>query len=111
MWDLLKKKEFDNFASLLADDVIDVEADGVYTKPQILDSVRKAQYLANASTSDYKSIKLGSNASLATYRFKGGPPNKPAESYETTIWANRNGKWVAVFHQGTPAGAPATAKK
>jgi hypothetical protein len=109
VWDLLKKKDFDSFASLLADDIIDVEADGVYTKAQILDSVRKAQYLANISTSDYRSIKLGSNASLASYRFKGGPPNKPVESYETTIWANRNGKWVAVFHQGTPAGAPAPA--
>jgi hypothetical protein len=109
VWDLIKKKDIDNFASLLADDVIDVAADGVDNKAQILDSIRKSQNLANASTSDYKSIKLGSNASLVTYRLKSGPPNKPVESYASTIWANRNGKWVAVFHQGTPVGAPAPA--
>jgi hypothetical protein len=35
----------------------------------------------------------------------------PETTYASTVWTERNGKWVAVFHQESPAAPPAPAKK
>ena len=35
----------------------------------------------------------------------------PATTYASTVWTERNGKWVAVFHQESAATPPAPAKK
>jgi hypothetical protein len=43
--------------------------------------------------------------------FKGQPI--PDQTFASTVWTDRNGKWVAVFHQETPVTPPppAPAKK
>ncbi|HEX9917560.1 MAG TPA: hypothetical protein VGA87_00260, partial [Pyrinomonadaceae bacterium] len=47
--------------------------------------------------------KFDADASLVTYRINGtGPDGKPFEERAGSIWANRGGKWMAVFHHGTP---------
>ncbi len=35
----------------------------------------------------------------------------PETTYASTVWTERNGKWVAVFHQESTAAPPAPAKK
>ena len=35
----------------------------------------------------------------------------PSTTYASTVWTERNGKWVAVFHQETPMAPPAPPKK
>jgi hypothetical protein len=35
----------------------------------------------------------------------------PTSTYASTVWTEKNGKWVAVFHQETAVAPPAPAKK
>ena len=110
LWDALEKKDFDTFAGFLAEDHIEVESDGVYDKAGTLNGIKQYDF-ANTSLSDFKVVKLDNNAVLTTYLVKGPSPVFPAEGIRsTTVWVNRNGKWLLVFHQGTPAVRAASAK-
>jgi hypothetical protein len=100
VWELFKGKNYDAFASLLADDFIEVEPDGVYDKAA---SVKAVQFDASkAELSDWKVVKINDEASLVTYLAK-LPGRNPNGERHTSIWASRAGKWLARFHQGTPA--------
>jgi hypothetical protein len=52
--------------------------------------------------SDWKSAKIDSDAAFVTYLVT--PPAAPNMGTErhSTIWVNRNGKWLALLHVGTP---------
>jgi hypothetical protein len=102
VWDALKRKDYDGFAAMLADDQVEVEHDGVYDKAGTIKGVRQVDF-ASASLSDFKVVKLDEDAALVTYLVKlTAQGSEPASERHTTIWANRGGKWLAVFHQGTP---------
>jgi hypothetical protein len=106
VWDALKRKDFDHFASLLTDDAVEVEPDGVYDKAGSVKGVSQLDF-SSASLSDFKVVKLDDDASLVTYMVKGSAPAfGPEGERHSTIWINRAGKWLAVFHQGTPAVKP-----
>jgi hypothetical protein len=100
LWDLFKNKNFEGFASLLRDDAIEVEPDGVYDKAG---SVKMAAEFdaSQAVLSDWKVVKLDDSASLVTYLVKIPGLGKDGERH-TTIWTMRAGKWLALFHHGTP---------
>jgi hypothetical protein len=100
IWDALKSKNFDAFAALLASDSIEVETEGVYDKAGSVRSVSEAD-LSKTSLSDWRSLKIDDDAALVTYMVK-GPGVDPSGEHHTTIWVNRGGKWLALFHQGTP---------
>jgi hypothetical protein len=100
VWAALKTKNYDGFASYLAPEAIEVESSGVYDKA---DSVKGVQGFdaSKADLSEFKTIKIDDDASIVTYTVK-IPGAKPDTERHTTIWVNRNGKWLALFHQGTP---------
>jgi len=108
VWDALKSRNFDAFASYLASDATEVEADGVYDKAGSVKGVSMFDF-SKAQLSDWKTLKFDDDAALVTYVLK-LPGTAPDTEYHSTIWANRNGKWQAVFHQGTPAAKPAAKK-
>lgn len=102
IWEMLKRKDFDSFASMLADDEIEVEPDGVYDKAGTIKGVKEIDF-KSASLSDFKMVKLDDDAALVIYMVKmTAQGSEPAGEWHSTIWANRGGKWLAVFHQGTP---------
>jgi hypothetical protein len=110
VWDLFKSKNYDGFASLLAADFIEVEPDKVYDKAGSVAAVKLFD-ASTATLSDFKTAKLDDDATLVTYRVKatGAPGNGERHS---TIWVNRDGKWLGIFHQGgteVVAASPATA--
>jgi hypothetical protein len=101
VWDLFKAGQYDAFGALLAADAIEVEPNGVFDKAGIIKGVK--EFDASKSTiSDFRSLNIDSDAALVTYLVT-NPGAKPAEERHTTIWAMRDGKWLAVFHHGTPA--------
>ena len=108
VWDLFKAKNWDGFASLLAPEFMEVEADGAYDKAG---SVKGVQMMdaTQFELSNWKAVKFDDDASLVTYTVtsKGA---KPMKDYHSTIWVNRNGKWLGLYHQGTPAQAATAAK-
>ena len=106
VWETFKRKDYDAFASFLADDAIEVEETGVYDKAGSVKGV--SQFDASKATlSDFKTVNLDSNATLVTYLVKGPAPAFPSlGERHSTIWVNRDGKWLAIFHQGTSVEPP-----
>lgn len=102
LWDALKRKDWDTFAAGLAEDQIEVEPTGVYDKAGTLAAVRTVDF-TNLALSDFKATKFDDDATLVTYTVKGpGPDGKPLEERASSIWVKRGGKWLAIFHHGTP---------
>jgi len=106
VWDAIKKKDADTFASYIADDSLEIEPMGVYDKAGSVKSITMFD-ASKAALSDFKSVKLNDNASLVTYLVKGPSPafEKLGERH-STIWVNRGGKWLAAFHEGTAVTPP-----
>lgn len=100
VWEALKAKQIDVFASFLASNFMEIEAYGVTDRANTI-KITPTFDLSKASLSDWKSVRLGDNAALVTYTVK-LPNQKPDTERHSTIWANQGGKWSAVFHQGTP---------
>jgi hypothetical protein len=106
IWDFLKNKNYDAFAANLASDAIEVEPDGVFDKAGSVKGVSQVD-LSKAVVSDFQSVKLDDDASLVVYMVKTPGGLAPNGARHATIWANRAGKWLAVFHHGgTPVTKP-----
>ena len=106
VWEMLKKKDYDGFASMLADDQVEVSSSGVNDKAGTVAGVKNGDF-STASLSDFKVVKLDDDAVLVTYLVKSTEAGSNPGGYrESTVWVNRGGKWLAVFHQGTAVGAP-----
>ena len=99
VWDALRAKNYDAFATYLSPDQIEVEPYGVTDKAASVKGVQSFD-LSKAELSDWKTVKFNNDAALVTYTAR-YPGMKPERERHTTIWANKGGKWVAMFHQGT----------
>lgn len=108
VWAALKAKNYDAFASYLAADAIEIEADGIYDKAGSVKNVGMYD-LSKAELNEWKTVKFDNDASLVTYLVK-LPGMKPDQERHSTIWVNRDGKWLALFHQGTPVATMPAAK-
>lgn len=107
VWAAFKAKNYDGFATVLDEQFVEVEPDGIYDKAGSVKGVSQFD-ASKAELSDFKTLSFDSDASLVTYTVK-MPGPAPAERH-SSIWAKRNGKWVAVFHQGgTPVTKPMAA--
>src|SRR6266446_2076221 len=101
VWDLFKSKNYDSFAALLAPDFIEVEPDKVYDKAGSVKAVSEFDF-SKAVLSDWKTATIDDKSSLVVYlaKFPGGPPDGQRHA---TIWVNRDGKWLGLFHHGGTA--------
>ena len=98
VWDLFKAKNYDAFADLLAADFIEVEPDNVYDKAGSVKGV--TMFDASKSVlSDFKSVNIDADAAIVTYVAK-NPGFAPQGERHSTIWVNRGGKWMGLFHHG-----------
>jgi hypothetical protein len=104
IWETLRTKNYDGFAAFLAADSIEVEPNGVFDKAGSVKLVSQFDF-SKAQLSEFKSVTFDMDAALVTYLVK-LPGPEPAERH-STIWAKRDGKWLAVFHHGTPVRAAA----
>ncbi len=98
VWDTLKRKDYDAFASYLDPAQVEVGPEGVSDKAKTLQGVRMFD-ASTAQLSDFKTIKVNATSELVTYLVT--IPGPVDDHLATTIWVNRAGKWQAVFHQGT----------
>ena len=104
VWAALNAKKFDVFESYLSPDSIEVEAMGVYDRAASVKEAQKFDF-SKSSLSDWKIVKVSSDASIVTY-IAHFPGQKPDTEYHSTLWVNRDGKWLAVLHHGTPKAPP-----
>jgi hypothetical protein len=99
IWEAIKTKNYDGFASALAPESIEVEPTGVNDKAGSVKGVSQFD-ASKAELSEFKATPFDADAVLVTYMVKLPGPD-PAERH-STIWSRRDGKWLAVFHHGTP---------
>lgn len=101
VWDAIKRKDYDRFASFLAEDQLEVSPWGVNDKAASVKGVQQAD-LSKAILSDFKTVKLSDTAAAVLYTVKGpAPPMSKGGERATTIWVNRDGKWLVAYHQST----------
>jgi hypothetical protein len=102
-WDALKRKDWEAFAANLAEDQLEVEPSGVYDKAGTVAAVKQFDF-SKATASHFKATKLDDEATLVTYMVRTPDPSgKMRDERASSIWVNRGGTWLAVFHMGTPA--------
>jgi hypothetical protein len=98
VWELFKSRKFDVFAALLAPEFVQVESTGYYDKASAVQGVQQMgafQY----ELGNWKSTKFNDDSGVVTYTVT----SSGEKSYASSIWANRDGRWIALLHQGTPA--------
>jgi hypothetical protein len=105
VWDLFRSKNYDGFAALLDPAFVELEEDGVYDKAGAVKGVSMFD-ASKVELSGWKAARINNDAALGTYFMKAPAPNA-IEARHTTIWANRNGKWLALLHIGTAVAKPA----
>lgn len=105
-WEAIEKKDWDAFTSMLADDEWEIESDGVFDKAGTLNGLSQSNDMPKMTLSDFKVLKIDDDAAIVTYTVK-PETGKPGatEMHASTVWINRGGKWLAIFHQGTDAQA------
>lgn len=108
VWDHFTSRNYDGFAALLAPEFMETNEQGVYDKAGAVKGVQEFD-ASLLEQNDWKSVKLDNDAALVTYTVTSRDPKFPKE-YHTTIWANRDGKWLVLYHHGTPAAKPAPKK-
>ena len=101
VWDLFRAKNYGAFASLLDDKMLEVNTAGVFDKAGTIQGVQTFD-ATKAELSEFKTLTIDPDAAIVTYMVKVAGA-KPETERHSTIWANRDGKWKVVFHQGTPA--------
>jgi hypothetical protein len=106
LWATLKNRDYEGFAAFLAPESIEVEPSGVFDKAGSVKGVSQIDF-SKAQLSDFKSTPFDTDTALVTYVVKLSGP-APAERH-STIWTKRDGKWLAMFHHGTPISKAAPA--
>ncbi|HVF44569.1 MAG TPA: nuclear transport factor 2 family protein [Pyrinomonadaceae bacterium] len=105
VWDALKAKNWDAFSGMLAEDFVIVRNDGVQTRAQMLEEIKKYD-LTEYSFSDIRFVRVDPDLAIITYTatekssYDGRPmPSKPTRA--SSAWVNKGGKWVSAYHQET----------
>jgi hypothetical protein len=111
VWDAIKAKNWDAFGGMLSDDFTIVGSDGVHSKADTLNDMKKYE-LTDYTFSNVKFVKVDDDLAVLVYdsteksTYDGKPTPADAVSHSASAWANRGGKWVAVYHGETTAMKP-----
>jgi RNA polymerase sigma factor (sigma-70 family) len=107
IWEAHSKHDVDTFKNLLADDYLGLDLHrNPYRKANALEYVRNYR-VEDAAMSNVQVILLNASSAIVTYeiRFKvrsaDGKLVETRADHNTTAWAQRNGKWWAVFTEST----------
>jgi hypothetical protein len=98
VWEELKRKDYNAFASDLADNSIEVWPEGVYDRSGSIEGVKQVDF-TKMTLSNFKEVKIDKDASVVTYLVTEADKK---ESRHSTVWVKRGAKWFALLHHGTP---------
>lgn len=106
LWEAFKNKKPEVFKRTLTSDGFQIDAMGVTPNTDIAGAIGACE-IKDYSLSDFKLTTISSSAALLTYKATthgscAGQP-VPETVYTSTVWVNRGGKWLALFHQESQA--------
>jgi hypothetical protein len=116
-WSLIKRKDWEGFASYLAEDFYDIFPDGQErTKSELLEFLGQAE-LQDYQLSNFRVTMLNPDAAIVTYWVDARAVIQASEismnNSVTSGWAKRSGKWLnvsAVASTRTPRETPQDSK-
>ena len=102
----LKSADYKKFASLIADDAIFLNPSGPGTKAQVVKNSSHFKLL-DFSMDDIHFLPLTANSRIVIYKLtqkaSAGGREFTSVVHASATWIERNGKWVSIFSQETPA--------
>ena len=108
-WQSFKDKKTDEFTKLLSPDFMAVYADGIQTKQQEIDSMKKWD-MKSFAISDYNAFSDEKDVIVTTYvvKIEGTFDGKDASgTYNAgSVWKMEKGAWMAIFHTNVKQQAP-----
>ena len=108
------KRDVKTFNQLVAPDAVSADMGGFMKASEFAKSFDKVK-VESWHLMDTKVMWIDDKSAIVTYTWmgKGTYMNQPMPetAYASTVWTDRNGKWVAVFHQETAAAPPPPVKK
>ncbi len=118
IWDAIKAKNWDAFSGMLADEFVIVGGDGVETKAQMMEGIKKYD-LTEYTFSNVRLVKVDADLAVLTYDVTekssyDGKPTSGKPSHSSSAWVKRGDKWLAAYHQESevmemPAASPTPA--
>lgn len=104
--DDLKSGNYDDFASLTADDAIFMDSHGSASKTEVMNGTRNFR-LTTYTMSDLRLVRISGTAGVLLYQLNetGNSHGKDftAKVNVSAPWAKRGGKWLCLFSQETAA--------
>lgn len=104
--DCLKTGDMRLFASLIADDAVFVNPRGMAGRAEVVKNTSEVR-LNNYSMEDVHFLAISPESGMITYKLTetGSAHGKEflAQVYASALWVRRDGKWVSLFSQETPA--------
>src|SRR5712692_1385338 len=106
LWDAFKNKDPKPFKTGLTADAFALSENGIEKKEDTLKMIPSAPCeIKSYELSDWKLTTINSSTALVTYKGKtdGACAGRPIPTvWCSTLYVNRGGKWLAVFHTETP---------
>ena len=105
IWEAFKARNANAANALLADDVQVVTPDGRFDKATFLRMIPDFPEITSYTISNATVTTPSKDIAILTYdaRFVANEPRPTTHSsFQTTIWVNRGGAWLALFNQETP---------
>jgi hypothetical protein len=103
MWDMVKEKRMDAFASMLMPGFVGIGSHGVVDRTGEIEGVRQG-HLLGYKLSNVRIAKIDADDLLLTYvaDLTGQESGKPApvRIQVATLWHRSAGKWLMAYHSG-----------
>jgi hypothetical protein len=106
IWEAFKAKDASAASNLLADEVQIVTPDGRFGKAEFLKLIPQFPDIPSYSIDNAKVMLPSKGVAIITYesRYISKEPQPNSHfSYQTTVWVDHNGRWLAIFNQETRA--------
>ena len=97
------RKSSERVSRLLAEDFSEIGSSGtIYDKRGIVEALQREAEgtVIRATLSDFAARWLAPDVALVTYRTTRSGQSR----LRSSIWKHSQGRWLLVFHQGTPSG-------
>ncbi len=104
IWEGFKARDANAVSALLADDVQVVTVNGRFNKSGFLRIVPQLPEIPSYTITNASVISPNKDVAILTYDCKyvtKEPRPMNHSAFQTTVWVNRGGNWVAVFNQET----------
>lgn len=105
VWDALVRGDRAADAAALDEDFLGVYATGFAGRDEHAGQLAAGPTVESYTLSDLRLLHLGPDHVLLAYRATYGRPGRSASDamYVSSVWRRREGGWVNVFSQDTPA--------